>query len=210
MQGSYNINFSAGGLTIGSTSLPEATTPNPYEEPIPAAKAGTLTTRTDNDTGIVTVASGHGITTSDTVDLYDSTGQLIQKDVDVTATTSTTISIDAGVGSNLPAADAVVNVAKQVLINVTILDAAIVIWGAVVEVPGDTTSQCRMLFEDAGGDDILDETRKVSSGLIEDVANGATNSLDNSGGGIATLRVSHGNTLVAGVLKLISMEDRTP
>ena len=40
------------------------------EVTLPAGKAGSLTTRTDDDTGVATLTPGHGITTSDTVDVY--------------------------------------------------------------------------------------------------------------------------------------------
>ena len=37
---------------------------------VSAGKAGSLTTRTDNDTGVATLAGGHGIVTSDKVDVF--------------------------------------------------------------------------------------------------------------------------------------------
>ena len=43
-----------------------------HDPTLPAGKAGTLTDRTDADTGIITVAEGHGITDSDTVDVQRS------------------------------------------------------------------------------------------------------------------------------------------
>lgn len=76
-----------------------------------AGKAATLTTRTDNDTGILTVASGHGILDTDYVCFSwvdATTGDLqCRFRLDVTAVTSTTISIDAGTGVNLPTANTV-------------------------------------------------------------------------------------------------------
>lgn len=71
-----------------------------------AAVAGTLTTRTDANTGVVTVAAGHGITASDFVAVgwTDSEGRLTcRMYCDVTAVTATTISIDLGAGTDLPA-----------------------------------------------------------------------------------------------------------
>lgn len=67
------------------------------------ALAGTLSTRTDNNTGVLTVASGHGITASDFVDVTWLTGGGgSRRRMDVTAVTATTISIDLGTGDNLP------------------------------------------------------------------------------------------------------------
>jgi len=78
---------------------------------LPAGKSGTLTTRTDDNTGVVTVASGHGITDTDTVAVFWDGGS--RYGVDVTATGATTISIDVGSGTNLPAATTAVTVALQ-------------------------------------------------------------------------------------------------
>ncbi len=62
--------------------------------------ASELTTRTDADTGILTVATGHGVTTNDTLDVFWSAGRI--HGMTVTGTTSTTISIDGGSGDDLP------------------------------------------------------------------------------------------------------------
>ncbi len=65
---------------------------------------GQLTTRTDADTGVVTVISdsdtGHGITTSSTVDVYWQSGQRIG--MSVTAVTAKAVTVDGGAGDDLP------------------------------------------------------------------------------------------------------------
>ncbi len=70
--------------------------------------AGTLSTRTDADTGIATLASGHGITTNDTVDVFWNAGQIYA--MTVTASASTTIGIDGGSGDDLPIATTVIGI----------------------------------------------------------------------------------------------------
>lgn len=207
MQSNYSVNLSGGGLQMSGNELVEGDTANPYEMTVAAAIAGELTTRTDNDTGVVTVASGHGILDTDTVDLYDEDGALLRKDVDVTAVSATTISINAGSGDNLPAANEVVNVAKQQTLNCNIDGDAIQIIGVILEVPG-ATSEGRALFEDAAGDDIADLTLVANKSQISHVAAGASNPF--AGDPITVARISNGNTTLAGVFKIISMEDRTP
>lgn len=67
------------------------------------AKAGALTTRTDNDTGTVTMAdSGHGIVTADKVDVYWAGG--MRRNMTVGTVSGTSVPIDAGSGDNLPIA----------------------------------------------------------------------------------------------------------
>ena len=74
-----------------------------------AAKAGTLTTRTDNDTGTITMSSGgHGITTGAKVDVYWDGGS--RYDVTVGTVSGTSVPIDLGAGDNLPIATTAVTV----------------------------------------------------------------------------------------------------
>jgi hypothetical protein len=111
--GRINLTYRIGGATVDAvidrTEEQGATT----QIPLPAGVPGTLTTRTDDDTGVVTVASGHGITTSDTVTLFWAGG--IRRRMAVTATTATTISIDLGSGDNLPLQSSVCVISKEVI-----------------------------------------------------------------------------------------------
>jgi hypothetical protein len=207
MQSTYGTQLSSGSLSIGGQEVINADTNNPLEVTIPAAKAGTLSTRTDNDTGIVTVASGHGITTSDKIDLYDATGVIIRKDMDVTAVGGTTVSIDAGTGSNLPIATTAVRVAKRVLISPVFYDASgIQIFGIQLAVPG-ATSKGRANFLSSVPASVGDMSLTANKGLITNVAAGATNPL--SADAVA-VHVTNGNDSIDGTLTVISMEDRTP
>lgn len=79
--------------------------PAGFEIEIPAAKAGLLTTRTDDDTGTLTMDPGHGITTGAKLDVYwtnaDGTrGSRV--DMTVGTVSGNTVPIDLGTGDNLP------------------------------------------------------------------------------------------------------------
>jgi len=69
--------------------------------------AGTLTTRTDNDTGVVT-STAHGLTTSDFVSLFwtdpSDGSEKCRMNMDITASTTDTFTVDVGQGDNLPLA----------------------------------------------------------------------------------------------------------
>lgn len=70
------------------------------------AVAGSLTTRTDNDTGVITVAA-HSFIVSDKVAVgwTDASGNLVCRFyMNVSAQTPTTVTVDVGVGTILPAA----------------------------------------------------------------------------------------------------------
>jgi hypothetical protein len=89
-----------------SVTVPLDPTLDQFGDQIPtvqaiSAKSGTLTTRVDADTAILTLASGHGITNSDTVDVYWDDGR--RNGLTVTAYDGATITIDAGVGDGFPA-----------------------------------------------------------------------------------------------------------
>ena len=71
------------------------------EDDIPAAKVGALTTRTDNDTGELTMETGHGITTGATLNVYWAGGKRLGMTVGTVATNA--VPIDGGTGDNLPA-----------------------------------------------------------------------------------------------------------
>jgi len=76
---------------------------------------GSLTTRTDDDTGVVTVAS-HDILDTDYVDIYWDGG--VAYGGDVTAKTGTTIDVDLLSGDNLPDVSTAVIISKRTQIAI--------------------------------------------------------------------------------------------
>lgn len=111
--GRVNISYRVGGAVVDAQIDREDEQGAATLVSLPAGIAGTLTTRTDADTGIVTVLAGHGITDSDTVTLFWAGG--VRRGLTVTATAATTISIDVGAGADLPAVSSVVTIAKEVI-----------------------------------------------------------------------------------------------
>lgn len=72
---------------------------------LPAAKTGTLSTRTNASTGTLTMASGHGITTAAVIDLYtllaDGTYS-IRYGITVGTVATNSVPISGGSGDDLP------------------------------------------------------------------------------------------------------------
>lgn len=66
---------------------------------VPAAKVGQLTTRTDANTGVLTMVSGHGFATSDKLDVYWSGGRRLGMDATVA---TNAVTVDGGAGDDLP------------------------------------------------------------------------------------------------------------
>jgi hypothetical protein len=118
----YSANISVtsviDGTTQQQTTTITGTTATKFNFTLPAASTGTLTTRTDDNTGVVTAASGHGIVTSDTVCVFwtDTNGDL-QYRSGMTATVATNaITVGGGDGTTgisvLPAASTAVTISK--------------------------------------------------------------------------------------------------
>lgn len=107
------------GVSITSTVVRNEENESRLSIPLVAGKTGTLSTRTDDDTGVLTVGADHGITDTDTVSVFWAGGS--RQGMDVTATTATTISIDLGAGTVLPAATTAIVVDKERTHNVGIV-----------------------------------------------------------------------------------------
>ena len=180
------------------------------EVTLPAGKSGTLTTRTDDNTGVVTVASGHGITASDTVDVYWATGR--RYGVDVTTAGATTLDIDLGSGDNLPAQSTAVVVVKQVVVNKAIDGDNVEIIGFLAELAASTGFGVRITFFDAvsGGGSAVGNGIDLdpNSPFVLDIEGGATNLL--TGSPILSFVASNGDGSNACTLKIQGLQDVTP
>jgi hypothetical protein len=98
-----NESTSLGGRSASSRTLIEGEGLASKEVTVAAAKVGQLTTRTDNETGTLTMSSGHGITTGQIIDLYWDGGSRRGITVGTVATNSVPIGADdSGEGDNLP------------------------------------------------------------------------------------------------------------
>lgn len=122
---SHILNINETASLAGNISFPnrETITFSNYEyvsEIVPAAKAGQLTTRTNNTEGTLTMSSGHGITTGARLDLYWNGGQRRGITVGTVAGNAVPLT-DTGSGDNLPdnltAVIAMVPVEREMLVT---------------------------------------------------------------------------------------------
>jgi hypothetical protein len=82
---------------------------------LPVAKVGQLTTRTDNNTGELTMEAGHGLITADVIDIFwvNTNGTIgSRRGVTVGTVATNAVPIDLGAGDNLPANLTAVTVQK--------------------------------------------------------------------------------------------------
>jgi hypothetical protein len=96
------VSVSGGGISMQSAIVRTGSAPIGLSETLPAAKTGTLTTRTDNTDGELTMSASPGITTGATIDLYWDGGSRYGVTVGTVATNA--VPISGGAGDNLPIA----------------------------------------------------------------------------------------------------------
>ena len=107
--------ISIAGITIQSSQSRTASGQISHEVSLPVGSAGTLSTRTDDDTGVATLSAGHGLVFGDVVDVYWDGG--VRYGMDVTAVDGNDVTIDLGAGDVLPAQDTALVVTKVVVID---------------------------------------------------------------------------------------------
>lgn len=121
MQGTITITVSAGGITIqGAVTRTEEGAVPSQEISLAAAKAGTLSTRTSDTAGTLTLGAGHGIVDSDDIDIgwVDANGDFqccYNATVGVVAGTS--VPFTGASGTVLPAQDYAITAQKRTVVD---------------------------------------------------------------------------------------------
>lgn len=98
----YARSFVVAGLNFTISTTIESQLAIPWSVELAAAKSGSLSTRTDANTGTLTLESGHGVTTGARLDVYWDGGR--RYGVTVGTVSGTAVPIDLGAGDDLPAA----------------------------------------------------------------------------------------------------------
>jgi len=155
---------------------------------VQAAKSGTLTTRTDNTTGTLTMAPGHGFSTGNTISLFFAGGS--QTNVTLGTVSGNSVPFSGGSGTNLPAATTPITAMLPVSETFNLVgNNATGLVAFLVAQPGDGNAAIEFLS--SGPAVVLTET--VSGPNPTYSWNGTTtNPL--AGVTVATVRFSHGQT----------------
>lgn len=116
-----NMRMEVGGVSINGTISRDNTGQDGQSVDVAAAKTGELTTRTDDNTGTLTMDPGHGILTGAKVDIYWTSGGITfcQRNVTVGTVSVNSVPFDLGTGDNLPVVntDVVVSVHTEVFMS---------------------------------------------------------------------------------------------
>jgi hypothetical protein len=187
------INISAGvaGLSIQSSIVRTGTGSIAQEVTVAAAKAGTLSTRTDDNAGVATLSTGHGIVSTDVCDVYWAAG--IRYGMVATVATNA-VTLDGGAGDVLPAQDTAVTVCKQVPIDCDFdgdkLEAIVV----------NSTKRGHAAFEDSADAVLLGQELAANEPWFWAADMGIT--LPITGNPVDEIKLSNGDSTAASVVKL--------
>lgn len=144
---SFQINQAITGNDQYSTS---------YE--VGPAQPSSLTTRTDNDTGVLTMTnSDHGIETGDKLDIYWDGG--CRRNMTVGTVSGTTVPIDLGSGDNLPAATTAINACVPVVATFVLTAANLSLFATSTDFEGQAT-----FFASDGTTEVLTEHLQPTTG----------------------------------------------
>ena len=199
------VSITAAGVAIQPQPINvQADHPKAWEIPdIPLGKAGTLTTRTDNDTGTVTLGAGHGFTTGDKVDVYWDGGLRYGMDATVAGND---VAVDTGAGDNLPPQDEPVVVSKQVQISAAFVGDQVELYAAMLD-SLDQNAYGHAAFHAANDAEIHDVTLQRQRPDVANVQDGAINPF--AATTVAYVMVSNASTTQPATFKMVVMEDST-
>jgi len=190
--GTISSNVSLAGISIQSLITREAEGQISHAVDLPAGKAGTLTTRTSDTVGEATLGTGHGILTSDVVDVYWDGG--VRYGVTVGTVAGNIVPLtDSGDGDNLPAQGTALVVCKQISIN-TDFDGDDAVMFAV-----HATKRSHVDFQDSGSNSLEAVDLPANEVWWWAEGTGETNPL--TGNAVDKVQVSNG-TAEAATLKI--------
>jgi hypothetical protein len=202
--------ISGGGVTIQTMPVTRTNSGSiALEDTLNAAKSGTLSTRTDDNTGTLTMAGGHGLTDGQIIDVYWSGG--VQRNVVVGTVATNSVPIDSGVGDNLPTATTAITAVVQKSINLAIDGDETDILAVVLETTDKTIrTAANVQFRDAAADIIAEIDLVANVPQVWDIAGGSANPF--AGDPITNLKATQANvtTTETYTLKIVGVQDASP
>lgn len=197
--GSISSVVSVAGVSIQSLISRTADGQIAHEPALVVGNAGTLTTRTDDNTGVLTLGAGHTITTGMVIDLYWTGG--VRYGMTVGTVSGTSVPIDLGAGDVLPAAATAIVCSKQVEVTSS--------WDGdlAVMMAASATKRCHLDFQDSGSASLL--ALELTASEAWSWASDTSVTVPITGNLVAKIKCSNGTT-EAVTLKIGILLDTTP
>jgi hypothetical protein len=207
----HRTTITGGGVTLNTTAISRSGSGSVgIDETLPDAQAGVLTTRSDDNTGTITMGSGsHTIATGNVVDIYWAGG--VQYGVTVGTVSTTSVPIDSGIGDNLPASTTAVTVVPQTTIGVAIDGDNTKLIAIMLETTNKAIRTAgHIQFLDASSAEIAEINLVANVPRVYDIEGGDSNPF--SGNPITSCKASQGNVTadLGYTLKIVGVQDATP
>ena len=206
----HGQSISGGGITIQPLPIQRTNSGTiALEDTLNTAKAGTLSARTDNNTGTLTLGSGHGITDGQIIDVYWSGG--VQRTVTVGTVSGTSVPIDGGIGDNLPIATTAITACVQKAINLAIDGDNADIVAVILETNDKSLrTAANVQFLDSAADVIAEIDLVANVPQVWDIEGGSSNPF--TGDPITNLKASQANstTTETYTIKIVGVQDASP
>jgi hypothetical protein len=204
----YGITLQIGSVSIQKTVARQGTGEAVAEVDLLPGAAGELTTRTDDDTGTVTMdAAEHGIETGEIADIYWTGGR--RYGVTVGTVAGTAVPIDAGAGDNLPITTTEMVVVRQQQVNISIDgDNSAIVALSLEPIDPNSTSPGHADLQDAEDDSIEPVDLTANTPVVYDLASMGTNPF--TGDVITKGRCSIGSATEGAKLKIAVLQNASP
>lgn len=207
----YSTSISGGGVTLQPLAI-QRTGDGPIglDTTLPASQAGSLTTRTSDTVGEITMTdAGHTITTGAVIDVYWDGG--VQYSVTVGTVSGTAVPISSGSGDVLPSSSTAVTVVVQTVANLTIDGDEAEIIAVMLE---STTKSLRtaghVQFVDASDAEIAEIDLVTNVPQVWDISGGSANPFTGNiitKANLSQAKAASGETYQ---LKIVGVQDATP
>lgn len=169
LQGIITSNIAIGGVSFSSSNTIEDSGQISTDITLTAGDSGTLSTRTNNTEGELTLSTGHGISTGQKINLYWSGGY--RYGVTVGTVNVNAVPISGGAGDNLPSQTTVITASLCTTINLDVIgnDVSMII--------AQSTEAGNITFYEAGDAVIANVVLTAGYAWTWDEDNGYTNPL---------------------------------
>lgn len=209
---SYSVNVSGGTQSLSAQKIRTADGGIDVSPTLPVGKSGTLSTRTDDDTGVIT-ATAHGLSVSDVVDIFWTGGRrygmIVSSVADANNVTVGTGAGDVGAGDVFPIATTAVVITERVQVNVSIDGDALSILAVKLEyTDSSATSKGHASFQDVSSGVVEEVDLEANAVLVWDITGGATNVF--TGNPITKVMATNGSSSAAATLRIVGAVDATP
>lgn len=182
-----------GGETFGNSVQVEieAEAVQTRDSEVSAGKVGVLSTRTDADTGVATLSGGHGVSSSDRVDVYWTGGS--RRGMAATVS-SNDVTIDGGSGDDLPAQS------TEVVVMVCTEEAHVVTGNDVKALALYTPARGTFVFAESDDSEVFAVTLDAGGVFHWWEGSGLTNPL--AGGAVTKVFLTHADSESAQTMKI--------